>query len=194
MSDDLLTCERVDEDDLDTRYLAGRLSDAESAAFEEHFFACDRCWALVHRGAAISAAWAKPERQPRRWVGWVALAAASVALTVGVWRGIPRPTGPDLPDATRGVSERLMPTAQADSLELRVVWPRIAGAASYRVRLYGPDGAMLLEREVGDSSFALPRGEVTESAGALVHWQVFALDELRDEVARSGLVSSPSAH
>ena len=202
MSDDLMTCERVDEEDLDTRYLAGRLSEEEATALEEHLVACDRCWATVHRGATIRAAWAE-EAQPtdersgagrpwrsRRWVGWAALAAASVALIVGVWRNDGQvPARLDHPDATRGTAERLTPTAAADSLELRVVWPRIGGAASYRVRLYGPDGAILLEREVGDTSFSLPRGSLTESAAASAHWQVFAIDELRDEVARSGLVS-----
>lgn len=199
-----MTCERVDEEDLDTRYLAGRLSEEEATALEEHLVACDRCWAMVHRGATIRAAWAEEERpageragagrprRSRRWIGWAALAAASVALTVGVWRDRQGPAPLDLPDALRGTAEQLSPTARADSLELRIAWPRIAGAASYRVRLYGPDGAMLLEREVGDTSFSLPHDSLTESAAASVHWQVFALDELRDEFARSGLVSPTS--
>ncbi len=199
-----MTCERVDEEDLDTRYLAGRLSEEEATALEEHLVGCDRCWAMVHRGATIRAAWAEEERpageragagrsrRSRRWMGWAALAAASVALTVGVWRDRQVPARPDLPDAMRGTVERLTPTARADSVALRVAWPRIAGAASYRVRLYGPDGATLMEREVGDTSFSLPRSSLTESAAASAHWQVFAIDELRDEVARSGLVSPAS--
>ena len=196
-----MTCKRVDEEDLDTRYLAGRLSEAEATALEEHLVACDRCWGIVHRGATIRAAWpaeerpageggqSGPPRRSRRWMGWAALAAASVAVTVGVLRDRQGPARLDHPDATRGTAERLTPTARVDSLALRVAWPRVAGAASYRVRLYGPDGAMLLEREVGDTNFSVLRSSLTESADASVYWQVFGLDELRSEVARSELVS-----
>ncbi|MBM4189071.1 MAG: zf-HC2 domain-containing protein, partial [Gemmatimonadetes bacterium] len=44
MMSDQLTCDRVDREDLDTRYLAGTLSEADAAAFEAHFFECERCW------------------------------------------------------------------------------------------------------------------------------------------------------
>ena len=204
MSADLITCERVDEGDLDTRYLAGQLSDTEASAFEEHLFGCDRCWALVHRGATIRAALTGDEPSTgelpapsrpgrgRRWAGWAALAAASVVLAVGVWREIRGPAPLDLPDGIRGASGRLIPTAGADSLELDLAWPPTTGAATYRVRLYGPDGAILLEREVGDTSFSLPRDSLPVSADAAVYWQVFALDDLSVEVARSGLVSPTS--
>jgi hypothetical protein len=193
MSTDSITCQRVDDGDLDTRYLAGRLSPEEAAGFEAHYFACDRCWGLVHQGQTIRAALAGPSRgQRRRWAGWTALAAASVALAVGVWRETRDPSRPLPAGEVRGEANRLVPTARADSFALRLTWPRHAGAASYRVRLYGADGAMLLERQVNDTGLSVPRDSLQAPAGAPVYWQVFALDELSREVARSGLVSPSS--
>jgi anti-sigma factor RsiW len=50
-----MTCDDVDESDLDVRYVAGTLAPAEAEAFEEHFFACERCWSLVQQGLALRA-------------------------------------------------------------------------------------------------------------------------------------------
>ena len=51
-----ITCELVDERELDSRYLSGRLTDDEASAFEAHYFGCDRYWALVRGGMGIRAA------------------------------------------------------------------------------------------------------------------------------------------
>ena len=51
-----LTCVEVDRDDLEERYLAGRLSEPDAEAFEAHYFACERCWSTVSRGLEVRAA------------------------------------------------------------------------------------------------------------------------------------------
>jgi anti-sigma factor RsiW len=50
MDEQPMTCELVDQRELDRRYLTGQLNDNEASAFEAHYFACDRCWALVKGG------------------------------------------------------------------------------------------------------------------------------------------------
>ena len=51
-----MTCDEVDGADLDVRYVAGSLAPADAEAFEEHYFSCERCWALVQQGLALRAA------------------------------------------------------------------------------------------------------------------------------------------
>ena len=97
MSRNEITCELVDERDLDTRYLAGRLNPEEAEGFEAHFFGCERCWELVQQGLAVRIALgadavapqlpATASRQGKpggRWWG-LAAAAAVAAVVVGTW-------------------------------------------------------------------------------------------------------------
>jgi hypothetical protein len=51
-----MTCDEVDDANLDVRYVAGSLAPADAEAFEEHYFGCERCWALVQQGLALRAA------------------------------------------------------------------------------------------------------------------------------------------
>src|SRR5687768_12760419 len=98
-----ISCTRVEEEDLDARYLAGTLSDEEAEAFEEHYFACDRCWSNVQLGRDIRAASDRrtapapalevqhggPVRtravSRSRWMP-VAIAAAMALVAVGLWQ------------------------------------------------------------------------------------------------------------
>jgi len=197
MSRDDITCEIVDQGDLDTRYLAGQLSPEGAEAFEAHFFGCERCWELVQNGLAIRSAFAAdlPARSPafaaspRRpsWQ-WRGLAAAGIAvLALGVWqvalqrdRGVPE-------DVFRGESPALPVAASADSASLKAAWPRVPDADVYRVRLYRADGLMAMERETTDTSVAVPLGTSTIARDTGLFWQVQALDHLRNPVARSDL-------
>ena len=56
MGSNHITCADTDEGDLDARYAAGELAGNVTEAFEEHYFACDRCWAMVQHAIEIRAA------------------------------------------------------------------------------------------------------------------------------------------
>ena len=49
-------CQYVEEHDLVSAYLGGRLSEQEAEAFERHYFGCERCWGEVKAGEEIRAA------------------------------------------------------------------------------------------------------------------------------------------
>ena len=198
MSLNEITCELVHEGDLDTRYLAGRLSEEEAEAFEAHFFGCERCWKLVQQGLGVQSAFradpstrssaisATPARANRRWWG-LAAAAAVAAVAFGMWwTGFqPQPRLPE--DVFRGESTALLVVATADSADLTASWPRVAGAEVYRVRLYGADGSMAVERTTPDTSVSVPLDSIVAARDAGMFWQVQALDRLRNSVAGSDL-------
>jgi hypothetical protein len=52
----IVTCREVHDEGLDALYLAGRMNEAETQAFEQHCFRCSICWSLVTSGAGIRAA------------------------------------------------------------------------------------------------------------------------------------------
>jgi hypothetical protein len=211
-------CAYTDDADIEQRYLAGKLSEADAEEFERHYFDCDACWNRVQRGAEIRAALqpaaesAQPVkretlRQPpvrrRSFGSWVTpLAAAAVVLVgVGLWRN--RSNGPtesqSAPNAptvepTRGASTSLLVSSHATSDGLVAAWTKAANAQTYRVRLLAADGSLLFERETADTSVVLPSdsARVSASSGSRF-WQIQALDELRKIVATSQLtpVKSP---
>lgn len=197
MSLNEITCDLVDEGDLDTRYLAGRLSPEEAEAFEAHFFGCERCWGLVQQGLAVRSAFdadlpvrspAVPARAPRatRPWWWGIAAAAVAAVGLGLWQITQRE--PRLTeDVFRGEAAGFAVATAADSASLNAWWPRVADADVYRVRLYEADGQMALERETTDTSVAVPVGSVAISRDTGMFWEVQALDRLRNPVARSDL-------
>ena len=196
-----MTCDRVDQEGLDTRYLAGKLGEAEAEAFEAHYFECDRCWALVHRGVEVRAA-GRPTataRNPpiraipwRKWA-WVPLAAAAAAV---LWLGIrttpvvPRPGSDSTTRGTEGgtMSVRVI----SGGAELKAAWPKVTSATDYQVRLFDPSGALLWERRIPDTAVSVARdslpGGQRGGGGAILYWQVQALDPTGAAVARSALV------
>ena len=192
-----ITCEIVDEGDLDTRYLAGRLSGDQAEAFEAHFFACEQCWGLVQQGLAVRSSY-EPAASPagsairphprRRW--WALAAAASIAVAVvGIWRLDDR-GGQAAEDAYRGSADSFTVSAGAGPAELRAAWTRHSGADIYRVRLYHADGTLVLQRETTDTSVTIPMDSVAARRGAQLFWQVQALDRLRSPVAASELTAT----
>jgi anti-sigma factor RsiW len=181
-----LTCSEVERDELDLKYLRGELSPEQAEAFEAHYFACDRCWELVHAGAEIRAA--RPARGRRRVLPWPLLAAAVLvgAVGIGLWRS-QRPNPPA--DSERaGSPGALLLGVSGDATTLTASWSPLAGAAGYRVRLFAPDGAVLSERETTDTSVSLSRGSLPSSGPFF--WQVQALDRLGGELARSALTDA----
>lgn len=193
-----ITCAEVDERHLEAAYLAGRLSAEDAEAFEAHFFACDRCWALVQQAAEVRAALTERPRtgavrttgarrgRLRRLVPL--LAAAAVILAVELWL---RPSASPPAAVYRGGDSSLRAVARVTTDSLGVSWERRAGAGTYRVRLFGADGRLLAERESADTALAVSRRAIP--SGAHAYWEVDALDSLREIFARSPLIlASPS--
>jgi Putative zinc-finger len=189
-----LTCEIVDAGDLDTRYLAGRLSAEEAEAFEAHFFACERCWAVVQQGLAVRSAFQAGAARPiasrrtvaRRWWG-LAAAAGLAAVALGVTLLGDR-AGSTPEDTLRGGSPGFTVVPSSTQSTLAARWPKISESDVYQVRLYTADGVLVVERETPDTFLSVPLTTLRNSTpGAEMFWQVQALDRLRKSVARSDL-------
>lgn len=96
-------CKAVTENDILERYFAGQLSEAESEAFEEHFFECNGCSEALKDHVAVRAALSELPRtepvRPNRFGAqihpWWLLAAAALVLGLGLaiwlapWNGSP---------------------------------------------------------------------------------------------------------
>jgi hypothetical protein len=201
-----ITCELVDNSDLDTRYLAGRLSAEEAEAFEAHFFGCERCWGLVQQGLEVQSAFGahtapsglrsdpprSRTRTPARWWG-LAAAAGIVLAAVGVWQSGHQSESRQPQDVLRGDGTPLMVNTAASSTALRASWSRLPEADVYRVRLHAVDGSLAFEREVSDTSLSVPMDSIASgSPNAEMFWQVQALDRLRHPIARSALTKAVS--
>lgn len=202
MSTNGITCDLVDERDLDTRYIAGRLNPEEAEGFEAHFFGCERCWALVRQGIEVrsalgpAASAAHPRREAsflrgarRGWWG-LAAAAAVAAVTLGTWWTGQRWGPRDTEDVFRGGEVPFPVTASGSETALRAAWPRVANADFYRVRLYMADGTLAAQRELVDTSIELTRDSITLTRQADAFWEVQALDHLRQPVASSDLTKA----
>ncbi len=197
MSRNEITCELVDERDLDTRYLAGRLNPEEAEGFEAHFFGCERCWGLVQQGQAVrialrsdapvsqlAAPGSRHGKTGRRWWG-LAAAAAVAAVVLGTWwtgeGSDPAPTE----DVFRGGDTVFVVAASAARSTLQAAWPRLENADLYRVRLYAADGTLIAQRELVDTSIVLQRDSIPLPPQASAFWEVQALDPLRRPIGRS---------
>ncbi|MFN0181201.1 MAG: zf-HC2 domain-containing protein [Gemmatimonadales bacterium] len=195
---DQLTCDRVDREDLDTRYLAGTLGEADAAAFEAHFFECERCWRLVRHGAEIRsagpeasspAARSGPARWRWRWA--VVPLAAAAALLVWVTARAPVATDPGSDSPVRGTGDSLNVATATTGGVLVAAWSRVAEAASYQVRLFSADGALVWERRATDTSVSVPRDSIPGTTSGGLFWQVQALDLIGAPLVRSPLVEVP---
>ena len=194
MSDPTADCPFDEDVDIEARYLSGRLSEEEAEAFEAHYFACDRCFALVQRGAEIRATESSSPsvsaRRRRAW--WPSLAtAAGLILAAGIWRTLPN-EAPHSPAAAasdsnvlRGAGTTVALRATASDSTLFATWSPVERASSYRVRLLGEDGSLLTEHEVSDTNARLAVPLRDGRRAAPVYVQVQALGPLHEIVAAS---------
>src|SRR5215469_8569164 len=92
-----MTCNEVRAKELVEQYLAGKLPEADSSAFEVHYFECERCFAELeaarHVRDALAARATSIRREPfparkvwRWWLAPVAIAAAVGVTAVVVWQ------------------------------------------------------------------------------------------------------------
>ena len=172
-----MTCDEVQHDDLVERYLANQLADAGREAFEQHYFACDNCFADLEAVRAVQSALQSraleirtiPSRIRYQWVVGLAV-AASLFIAIGiVWRtthvsleraaihpavAIPRP--PDYSELAR-----VSPPVYNPPLLRSTVTPNAAvfGAAmeNYRSREYAKAIAPLKSAVETDPADPAPR-------------------------------------
>lgn len=190
-----MTCDLVDERELDRLYIAGQLSDEESAAFEEHYFGCDRCWTLVKGGSDVRASHAggatvaKPLR--RTWTRPLAIAAGIMIVAIGTWR-IVEPNGNPVQDTVRGGSDSIAVKSTTSAGRWEAAWPSVPGSVLFRVRIYSDDGRLLLTRETNDTMVRLSTDSLaTLGQGRALYLDVQQLDQLQQPVGRSALVPIP---
>jgi hypothetical protein len=196
-----ITCDRVDRDDLDTRYLAGSLDEALAEAFEAHYFGCDRCWQLVHGGVAVRSAGrprvAEPAPAVRRRPPWL-WPAMAIAAGLGIWavgavtRGSVRSGPAPLDSTVRGSDAVFALTVRKAPDSIVVSWPRHPAAASYRLRVYTDDGDLLGERRAADTVVSISPDSVASTGRGSPFFQVDALDRAGAPLARSPLVPIPA--
>lgn len=193
MNPKAISCENVDEGDLDTRYLAGTLSDSEAEAFEGHFFGCERCWALVQQGLGVQAAYESAPQirrlalSPRQWRG-LAAAAVLVLTFVGIRSLGPHRESVPQGDVLRGRAGNFVVVSDVKPDLLTAAWPRLSQADVYQVRLYGPEGTLVLQRETAETTLSVPLDAAgAPQGGTEVFWQIQAFDALRNPVAQSAL-------
>jgi hypothetical protein len=175
-----LTCAEVDDRDLESSYLAGRLTAEEAEAYEAHYFGCERCWRTLETALAVRSA--SGARRPARFGGRALAAAATVVLAVagGWWITTRGPASPD--DALRGAGDVLAVQLVRGPAGLEVSWVPRPDADRYRVRIFGADGGLLLERSTADTAVV-----VTPPAGA-AFVEVTVLGALLQVLDGSGLV------
>ena len=194
-----LTCEFVDHHDLLARFVAGRLTEQEAQALEEHCLECDRCWSelrlalRIHAAAHAPEVTAAPARAiavgkvvPRRWTLGL-LAAAALVIAVGglSLRYLTRPE----PDLVRGApSFRLKAAATSDG-GVRLVWPEVQSASRYVVSMASSDGRLLLSREVTSTSATVSGTEIATQRG--LRATVTAFDALGGQLAESDPTTLP---
>lgn len=88
-----MDCARVRDEDLAERYLRRELSELEQTEFEQHYFDCEDCYAVVVGAQETLAALPRdvaPPRPRRTKQAWVpaALAAALLMGTLGAWQAL----------------------------------------------------------------------------------------------------------
>lgn len=107
-----MMCEKFDTTGTYESYLAGKLSEPERDAFEQHYFACGRCFEVLRllnatrdalRAAGAPAPLAAPIPFPafRRRGVWAAIGIAAAILAGGVFVRANRQSAPAQPQASR---------------------------------------------------------------------------------------------
>ena len=191
-------CAYGDESFVVADYLAGRLSEAEVSAFEEHAFACDRCFGELERATELRAAAdgtvvappAGPQRSQAH--GWPLLAlAATVLLGIGLWIARPSPDVESPPAVYRdGNAGAAAVNLDAEWLgdRVAVTWEPVDRADLYEVQVFDAAGdPVFMERTAATSLQVSMADRQDGAATGPLYVQVIALDELRQTIARSGL-------
>ncbi|MDQ6800321.1 MAG: zf-HC2 domain-containing protein [Acidobacteriota bacterium] len=184
ISVDQTDCRYFDDDDIVPQYIAGKLSDAAAAEFEEHLFECDRCAEEVERAMELRAVMPKP-RQRRIYVP-LAAAAVVAAVALSLWQARPR-ENPLGPPPLRGTAAREI-TASGTLAKgvFTASWKPVRDARSYRVQVFDSIGEPVTWTETSKTTFSASIGSAPR--GEPRYWKVQALDDDRVVIASSELL------
>jgi len=189
-----------DDEKIDS-YLRRKLSEADAAQFEEHYFNCPSCFqktsernklmdVIKHQGAYIFAPTAarKPEPKisfgekiaafltPRQWVAAAVTAALLLVVVLGV---VPRfkSQGPNFvftgDETVRGESLAVLsPVGEVQAVPASLAWTALNSAAEYQVSLSGPE--TLWTKTTTETTIALPEEVKNKMKAGSYVWQVKA--------------------
>jgi len=197
-------CPYADDPDLIGRYLARRLAQEASEAFEAHYFACDRCWSELGAGQEIRAALAIPAagaEQPARlrtrsW-GWRGLAVAA-CLVLAVLAVLPAARELVLGRRERvwrsAAGAALTATVLAEADGVRVSWTAVPEAVRFKVTVLSAEGVPLLSETNTSPSYRMPRQALeAHRTRAPLYVRVEALSSSNAVLATSDPVKLPVA-
>jgi len=184
-------CPSGGERDTALLYLAGRLSERDATAFEEHYFSCAQCREDVTRGGELREAMGRPPvamttaRSRRTWLP-LAAAAAIAILGIGTWR-LTRRGSEETSSTLRAGHEILKVTVTAGPQGgFEAAWRAPSHAATYAVEVFGADGATLWKGEAREAHVTIgPEILSKPGTGTAPLVQVEAFDAMHQSVARS---------
>lgn len=166
------------------RYLLGGLGTPGRERLADHLEGCADCAELVQRLGRLSewagraAAASRPSifTGRRLQLGLTAIAAALVLAIGGsaIWnRTVEPPSGRDVERAPQTVVSPL-PGERLQAPPVTFDWPDEAGAAGYRLRLFGPGADLLFESDPQpDSDYRLPAAVAADLVtGGRYSWTV----------------------
>jgi hypothetical protein len=136
------------------RYLTGKLEPAEAERFEEHSFACDRCWTEVEVATAIRARTSRAAR--RSALVPLSLAASVVILSLSAWLFMARRDVRDEQTTTRGASVPIHLSISQQDKMTTVRWKAVPNAASYAVSMFDADGTLLRHASSPTPAMTIP--------------------------------------
>lgn len=184
-------------------YLKNRLAEDQAEAFEQHFFACERCWQEVERGIELRATWAeRPERsatsapktRPARSLtggrSWRPLVAAAAAvLAVGIWLQWPLGIERSEPEVLRGADERLSLSLSIEATPeaVTLTWAEVPATEVYLLEIFASDGRLLVEEETNKLTIAVMTETLRAAGSGRLLARVQALDALRQVALSSEL-------
>jgi len=188
----MMTCPQDDRERQAADYLAGRLSAEQAERFEEHYFACDACFAQVELAAGLHAALGRRTRRPAapRVPTRALAAAAMLAVTaLGVWLlRLPEAT-PGADAQLRGADAALALSGARGDAELVLRWAAVPGATGYEIRVFDPRGVLLWQRRTPATELTVPLAELpAPSLAEPLQARVAALDGLGRPTAQSPIV------
>lgn len=190
-------------------YLKNRLAEDQAEAFEQHFFACERCWQEVERGIELRAAWAAwpawaartersatsaPKTRPARSLtggrSWRPLVAAAAAvLAVGIWLQWPLGIERSEPEVLRGADERLSLSLSIEATPeaVTLTWAEVPATEVYLLEIFASDGRLLVEEETNKLTIAVMTETLRAAGSGRLLARVQALDALRQVALSSEL-------